>query len=89
MTKVQRGMLNNYNRSEWTSLHQVYQNPSWSKQRAFDWCMELVRKYSGNRPRICTFNSFGFTFGFTFEMEGKTFLRYETPNNSYTFPIDE
>lgn len=88
MTKKQAGMLAIYEQSTLYQLSDCYARPSDAKIRAYEYCMYLCRKYNGDNPKICSYNTFGFTFAFTFTMEGKKYLRYETPQNSYTFEIE-
>lgn len=45
-------------------LWQVYGNYSRAKEKAFDYCLELVNKYKGRNFRILGANTCTFSFGF-------------------------
>jgi hypothetical protein len=71
------------------NLWQVYGNYSHAKQRAFEYCLELMNKYRGSMGRILTYNTFCFSFGFIGEINGKSAFFYITRDNDRYIYFDE
>lgn len=84
-TKKAQNLIHNYEYANASELWQVYDNYSYAKQRAFEWCKERMHELDGYGFRICTFNTFQFTCAFKFMFEGEEWLQYHTA--SYTYNI--
>lgn len=65
-------------RTSETHLGEVYNTWSNAKERAYDYCLELVRKYNGYNYRILGANSCVFSFGFIGEINGRKAFFYIT-----------
>ena len=91
MTKKQEQMLDNYRRSNATELWEVYGRCSEKKREAFEKCRKLQATYGGWGGRICTANSYRFTYAFKFDNGyNQTCLCYITnikDGTIYEFPI--
>ena len=86
MTKRQIGLLASYQRSEKRYLSDCYNSFSNAKARAFSYCKEIERKFNGFEGRVCSFNTFSFTYAFEYTNdEGVVCLHYITPNYEYDF----
>lgn len=71
------------------TLYHAYQNPSYSKERAYDYCLEKFRLYNGEDFKIIGSNSFVFTVGFVFtdvQTDEKMFF-YITPYYDIIVPV--
>lgn len=86
---VMRNAFAAYQKSEWTSLFDVYAQPSYDKVRALDYCLLLVNKYNGKRPRIVAYNTFHFSFGFIGDYKGKRVFFYITAKHDRYIYLDE
>lgn len=60
------GAYRRYNMSDDMQLIDVYGHWSDKKERAYNYCRELMYKYNGNGFRIISANTFMFTVGFEF-----------------------
>ena len=88
MTKKQEQLLDNYNRASATELRQVYNSWSDKKERAFKECIEKMSAYEGYDGRICSANTWMFTYAFKYrDGYGHTCLCYITPSTDYEFII--
>lgn len=76
--KFMKGVYNYYLLSNDYGLRDVYKSYSLYKERAFEYCRNLVAKYNGIQGRIISFNSNVFTYGFIGEIEGKRAFFYIT-----------
>lgn len=88
MTKFEQGLLQNYKRATKHTLEECYGKCSRNKQLAYDYCVSDYMKHEGRQWRICSYNTYGFTFAYLYDAEnGKTHLRYHTKDNIYDFAI--
>ena len=88
MTKAQKIMLENYNRSNVRTLDEVYHNYSVNKACAYRDCESRRIELCGFDVRIPTHNQQVFTYAFRYWNEGKLFLHYETAYKIYDFCIN-
>lgn len=87
--KFMKGMFNHYLMSNDYRLRDVYKSYSIHKERAFDYCRNLVAKYNGTQGKIISFNTTCFTYGFIGEIEGKQAFFYITKDyNRYIYLED-
>ena len=90
MTKAQKAMLENYNRSTFSTLDEVYQRYSKNKVRAFEDCEHRRKVYNGYDARIPSHSYAFFSYAFKFKRnDGKIWLHYETVSKIHEFCIDE
>ena len=89
MTKQNEGLYNNYCNTNYATIWEAYDRPSYNKERAYEWCMDDARKHDGYDIRIPTRNTFHFTFAFRYMADGKERLRYHTPMNVYDFELEK
>ena len=88
MTRAQGRMYDNYRHATATELYHVYGTFSKAKADAFDYCRKLQQKLDGTGGRICSANSFQFTYAFEYKDEaGDICLCYITKEHDYMFPI--
>lgn len=76
--KFMKGVFKCYLMSNTYRLRDVYKSYSFYKERAFEYCRDLVAKYNGTQGKIINFNSNVFTYGFIGEIEGKQAFFYIT-----------
>ena len=89
MTKKNLGLLDQYNNATARDLWEVYGRCSENKRAAFNDCRALQYKMGGYDGRICSANTFQFTYGFKFiDKEGKERLFYRTAAHDYQFVIE-
>lgn len=76
------GAYQRYNMSDDMQLRDVYGRWSDKKERAYNYCRELMYKYNGNGFRIISANTFMFTVGFEFPHPntGELMFAYITPD---------
>lgn len=86
--RTARANISTYNRSEADSLRKVYGRYSDKKERAWDYCKDLCRRYSGERLRVLSHNSFIFTAGFRFTDPETGVLRFMFITPSYDVAVD-
>ena len=65
-----------YLRSTSYELYDVYGRCSSVKMKAWDYCKELMYKFSGYGLKIISANGYQFTAGFMFEEDGKEMFMY-------------
>lgn len=88
MTKLQKGLFETYKRATAEDLWQVYGRCSSAKRAAMERCREIQREMSGWRGRICSANSYLFTYGFLYkDCEGNICLCYITREHIRKFLI--
>ncbi len=88
MTKKQLGMLNSYDYAQnGGELYDVYGSFSYNKARAMEYCKNLQYERNGYGGKICSFNTFMFTYGFKYEGDDGEHLVYITPSYDYDFLI--
>jgi hypothetical protein len=79
-----------YCKSQYCTLDDCYGQYSYAKQRAYNYCLDLVQKYNGIEYGIINFNTFGFSFGFIGTLDGnrQAFFYITKEYDRYIF-IDE
>lgn len=84
-SKKMQAWFEQYNRSRWDKLEDVYGRFSEAKRSAYDECMNVFYELHGMRPRIIGYNTMAFTFGFTYPdpETGEMIFRVETYCNTY------
>lgn len=87
-TRAARGNINKYDNSKLYTLYHAYTRPSTAKERAWNYCVELMVKYNGYGLKVLSYNTFMFTaaFLFTDPENGNIKMMYITPN--YDVAID-
>lgn len=65
--KQMRHIYNVYKASILYCLEDCYNNHSYSKQRAYNYCIELLKKYNGYNGKIIGYNCMQFSYGFEYE----------------------
>lgn len=89
MTDRNYGFLTAYRRSTWGSIFDAYGKVSYAKRAAFRHCLETMQEKGGYAGKVCSKNTFAFTFGFLFKDEtGKENLYYITKAHEYIIPIE-
>ena len=94
MTKKQRALYANWRNSSVSELWQVYGRYSLEKERAMQYCLDKMDKLGGWAGRICSYNTFQFSFAFLYQMGNKEtgevelWMDYETACNSYQFKVE-
>ena len=74
--RVAMSHYEDYKRSTATSLRDVYGSYSRAKEDAWDYCKELMYKFSGYGLRVISSSRYMFTAGFMFEEDGKEMFMY-------------
>ena len=64
--RVARGNINRYDNSKLYTLYHAYTRPSTAKERAWNYCIELMEKYNGYGLKVLSYNTFMFTAAFLF-----------------------
>lgn len=88
MTKHQKMLVENYQRATARQLSDVYTTWSAAKERAYNWCINRMVSLNGFSGFICSANTFGFSFAFQYEKDGKLRLQYHTKDHEYDFEVD-
>ena len=78
-------LIRNYNYSKTITLWEAYGRPSYAKEKAYDYCLNLKEKFNGYAGCITTFNTNIFTYGFLFHHPetDELYLAYITPSYNY------
>lgn len=78
-----------YKRATATTLRDVYTSWSAAKERAYDWCLEKMRRQDGENFRIISANTFQFTCGREYPdpETGVLMFDMETASNSYEWEV--
>lgn len=88
MTLYQRGLYSNYQRATATELWQVYGRHSAAKDEAMQYCRRLQSEMEGYDGRICSANTFSFTYAFRYkDADGQECLCYITKAQDRRFPL--
>ena len=88
-TKNIKNAYNTYLHSCNCDLHDCYSSFSRNKQKAFNYCLSLVKQYNGQAWAIIGFNSQTFSFGFLGEINGKQAFFYITKSYDRFIYLDE
>ena len=83
-----KNAYNHYNNSYNYNLNDVYGNFSGNKQRAFNYCVDLMDKYNGTNGKIIGYNSNVFSYGFEIEKDNKKYFAYITKTYNRICQID-
>ena len=70
------------------NLWDVYNNYSYKKSRAWDYCSDLCAQNDGWGLKVITYNTFIFTAGFYFTDKDTGVLRFMYITPSHDTPID-
>ena len=77
-----------HERSNAFYLWQAYARPSQAKEKAFAYCVDLMRKYNGYDLRITGYNTSKFSVAFKFTDEnGALCMAYITADNDRYFEL--
>lgn len=80
--KFNKQMQNAYKRyltsRYYNNLYNCYNNPSYNKVRALEYCNELCNELNGYNLKIIGYNCTQFSVGFTFEQDDKLCFGYIT-----------
>lgn len=76
-----------YKRSTATSLRDVYGSYSREKEDAWEYCKELMYKFSGYGLRVISYSRYMFTAGFMFEEDGKQMFMYISPKRDVAVEV--
>ena len=88
MTKAQAALFGTYKRATATDLWQVYGRYSRAKAEAMARCRQLQYELGGFDGRICSANSFNFSYAFLYEnCDGDICLCYITKEHVRRFFI--
>ena len=88
MTKAQNALWNSYQRATATNLNDVYGRHSKAKDEAYNYCRRLQYEMGGHDGRICSANSFQFSYAFQYEdKDGDVCLCYITRDNIRKFVL--
>ena len=86
-TKKALGLIHTYNyyrkQNNGLSLYEIYNNYSWRKEKAFDYCKSLLKEKNGFDACFCGHNCMVFTYAFLFKEGDTTYLCYITPSYDY------
>lgn len=77
-----------YISSDDCSLIDVYDRWSPAKEHAYEYCINLARECDYVGYAIVTYNTFMFTFGFTFYCDGCKWFAYITRDHDYVMCLD-
>ena len=85
-----KNKYNEYKRSDARQLWDVYGKFSNEKIKAFDYCVDLCKKYNGVDLKIISYNTFAFSCGFTYTNDdGRKMFVYITKTQDQQTQIDE
>ena len=90
MTKLKRntqkakGFIGEYRNSNCCTLDDCYNNYSYAKQRAYDYCINKMQKMGGYDGRIIGYNTCFFSYAF---MTGDNKLIVICPTNEYEIQL--
>lgn len=86
--KVARGNINRYSKSDLYTLHHAYGRPSYAKENAWNYCIDLMRKYDGYGLKVISYNTFMFTAGFMFTDKETGVLQFMFITPNYDIAVD-
>lgn len=79
----------NYCRSGNYNLYDCYEQPSWAKREAMDYCTRLMEENNGKALKIIGYNTMTFSVGFLCVIEGKEAFVYITKSYDRYIFINE
>lgn len=86
--RTARNNINRYNYSTDYRLEDVYGRYSSAKARAWNYCVELMKKYNGYGLKVLSSNTFMFTAGFLFEDKETGAVQFMFITPSYDCVVD-
>lgn len=87
-TKKGTELWNNYRMATKTLLAECYGKVSQKKAMAYYDCIMECASKGGFSPRICSWNSFRFTFAYQYIENDVAYLVYKTGKNDYLVKLD-
>lgn len=89
MNKQGKWNYEQYEKSNWYTLWDAYDSPSYNKEKAWDYCCKLFAKLNGTGLKVISKNTYVFTAGFEFEVEdtGEIAFCYITPSYDRYYEI--
>lgn len=60
-----------YLMSDYTTIYKAYKKPSWKKEKAWEHCQDLCKKYNGTDLKVVGKNDNYFSAGFVGKVDGK------------------
>lgn len=88
MNKQQRAIYERYLCSNYTSLLECYEKPSFAKIIALESCKDRFYAMKGTNFRIIGFNCMQFSIGFVYTVNNEKYFHYETAHNIKDWRID-
>lgn len=71
------------------TLRECYKHYNTAKLRAYNYCTNLCATLNGENSGICFYNSYVFSYHFTFTFDNKQFYAFINPRHNYAYPIGE
>lgn len=87
MTKRDTAIVERYENATARTLYDVYDNFSYAKANAFEYCKRLMADKNGRGLKILGANCFMFTAAFKYEVDGVEYLMYITKNEDRPIKI--
>jgi hypothetical protein len=84
-----KNVYGSYKRSDYYTLNDLYNNASYYKQKAYNYCRDLYHKLNGHDFKIIGGNCMTFSVGFTFFENGVEYFAYITKDYDRKFLVDE
>lgn len=87
--KTEIALIQSYQRATDVTLDDCYSSHSYAKDRAYAYCMSRLNELGGRNHRICSYNTFTFTFAFRYinRATGALHLYYKTAYSTYDIPL--
>ena len=78
-----------YEKSTDYNLYHCYNNHSYAKEKAWNYCVEQMIKHNGSGLKVIGYNSMTFSVGFYGEINGKSAFFYITKSYDRFIYLDE
>ena len=88
LNKQMQGAIYGHKMSNKHYLSDCYNNYSYAKARAYNYCKDLQTKYNGYDFKIIGYNCMSFSVGFYCDFDGKTNFVYITKSYDRMCTID-
>ncbi len=88
-TKQIKTNYKHYLQSSYYNLYDCYNQPSYYKIQALEYCKKLMKKYNGKSLKIIGYNSQTFSVGFVGEIDNKEAFFYITRDYDRYIFIDD
>ena len=82
-----KAIYERYRKSDNYCLWHVYERFSREKEKAWEYCEELLKKKDGHGLKVIGANTCFFSAGFEFEENGKNKFMYITHANDYEWEV--